>query len=327
MGEAPDPAGLPHGGRWPRERRQVDHVRGLGCRGHQPRGGRRLAALRRRPVHAYRAQAARRQRRHRSGQSSSTSRSSWKTANSARPPCNCPGTSDRLEEGLVELGCRFLVFDALTSFKSSRMSANSGDDVRAFLEPIQRMAGRLNAVILGIAHLGKDAERKARDSVKGASEWTDVPRQVLVFHREDSEAEGVISDVKGNLFRPHRAPSATGSNRFELPEHAITEVGRVVFTGDVDTSVDEARRSSLGDDDQDDRSAALRWARGLPRRERGDRRGDDQAARCEGAVHQRSRTIERSIRAKGVARRVGVEGVPAKGVLAARRHRRRRGDQ
>ncbi|WP_079930395.1 AAA family ATPase [Gordonia sp. i37] len=169
-----------------------------------------------------------------------------------------PRDIDRLEEGLVDMGCCFVVFDALTSFKSSRMSANSGDDVRAFLEPIQRMAGRLNAVVLGIAHLGKDGERKARDAVKGASEWTDVPRQVLAFHRDDGETEGVISDVKGNL---SPSPRSIGY-RFEnvaLPEHGIDEVGRIVFTGDVDTTVDDARRASTPDDDGDDRRAALRW--------------------------------------------------------------------
>ena len=169
-----------------------------------------------------------------------------------------PRDIDRLEEGLVEMGCRFVVFDALTSFKSSRMSANSGDDVRAFLEPIQRMAGRLNAVVLGIAHLGKDGERKARDAVKGASEWTDVPRQVLAFHRNDGETDGVISDVKGNL---SPSPRSIGY-RFEsvsLPEHGIDEVGRVVFTGDVDTTVDEARRSSVSDADTEDRKESEIW--------------------------------------------------------------------
>lgn len=169
-----------------------------------------------------------------------------------------PRDIDRLEEDLAEMGCGFAVFDAITSFKSSKMSANSGDDVRAFLEPIQRMAGRLNAVVLGIAHLGKDGERKARDAVKGASEWTDVPRQVLAFHREDGEMDGVISDVKGNL---SPSPRSIGY-RFEnvsLPEHGIDEVGRIIFTGDVDTSVDEARRSATPDDDSSDRKESEVW--------------------------------------------------------------------
>lgn len=169
-----------------------------------------------------------------------------------------PRDIDRLEEGLVALGCRFVVFDALTSFKSSKMSANSGDDVRAFLEPIQRMAGRLNAVVLGIAHLGKDGERKARDAVKGASEWTDVPRQVLAFHREDGETEGVISDVKGNLSPSPRSIGYQFEN-ISLPEHGIDEVGRIIFTGDVDTNVDEARRSAVPDDDTDDRKESEIW--------------------------------------------------------------------
>ncbi|GAA1071965.1 AAA family ATPase [Tsukamurella spumae] len=208
-----------------------------------------------------------------------------------------PRDIDRLEEGLVEMGCRFVVFDALTSFKSSRMSANSGDDVRAFLEPIQRMAGRLNAVVLGIAHLGKDGERKARDAVKGASEWTDVPRQVLAFHRNDGETDGVISDVKGNL---SPSPRSIGY-RFEsvsLPEHGIEEVGRVVFTGDVDTTVDEARRSSASDEgDDDDRSAALRWVEDYL-----EENGESDAAvvkrLCSKELCISIRTVERSIKVK-----------------------------
>jgi len=170
-----------------------------------------------------------------------------------------PRDLDLLEKGLLDLGCRWMVFDAITSFKPSKMSANSGDDVRAFLEPIQRMADRLNAVILGIAHLGKDGERKARDAVKGASEWTDVPRMTLAFHRDDAETEGVISDVKGNL---SPSPRSIGY-RFEsisLPEHGIEEVGRIVFTGDVDMNVDEARRTaSTPDAGDDDRKESEVW--------------------------------------------------------------------
>lgn len=169
-----------------------------------------------------------------------------------------PRDIQRLERELDHLGARFIVFDALTAFKPSTMSANSGDDVRAFLEPIQQMAGRLNAVVLGIAHLGKDGERKARDAVKGASEWTDVPRQALAFHRDDADVEGVISDVKGNL---SPSPRSIGY-RFEnvsLPEHDIEEVGRVVFTGDVDTTVDEARRSTAPDEDNSDRKESEIW--------------------------------------------------------------------
>lgn len=221
-----------------------------------------------------------------------------------------PRDIERLEEGLVEMGCSFVVFDALTSFKSSRMSANSGDDVRAFLEPIQRMAGRLNAVVLGIAHLGKDGDRKARDAVKGASEWTDVPRQVLAFHRDDDETEGVISDVKGNL---SPSPRSIGY-RFEtvtLPEHGIDEVGRIVFTGDVDTNVDQARRAASPDDDSDDRSEALRWVEDYLERE-----GKTDAAvvkrRCSKELCVSVRTVERSIKAPGSRVSSNPEGFPRK---------------
>lgn len=171
-----------------------------------------------------------------------------------------PRDLDQLETDLERMGCQFVVLDAITSFKPSAMSANNGDDVRAFLEPIQVMAGRLNAVVLGIAHLTKDGDRKARDAVKGASEWTDVPRMALVFHREDGDTNGVISDVKGNL---SPSPRSIGY-RFEslaLPEHQITEVGRVVFTGDVDTNVDDARRAAASEPDtaDDDRDAVRNW--------------------------------------------------------------------
>lgn len=208
-----------------------------------------------------------------------------------------PRDLERLEEGLVDLGCRFLVFDAITSFKPSKMSANSGDDVRAFLEPIQRMAGRLNAVVLGIAHLGKDGDRRAVDAVKGASEWTDVPRMTLAFHRDDTDTEGVISDVKGNL---SPSPRSIGY-RFEsisLPEHDIDEVGKIVFTGDVDITVDEARKSSVVDDDSDDRSSALRWVEDYL-----EENGETDAAIVKRLAAKELctsvRTIERSVRAKG----------------------------
>lgn len=211
-----------------------------------------------------------------------------------------PRDIERLEADLIGMGAKFVVLDALTSFKPSHMNSNSGDDVRAFLEPIQRMADRLNAVILGIAHLGKDGERKARDAVKGASEWTDVPRQTLAFHRDDEETEGVISDVKGNL---SPTPRSIGY-RFEnvtLPKFDIAEVGRIVFTGDVDTNVDQARRSAAPDENDDDRSDALRWVEDYLEQE-----GETDAAvikrACSKALCVSVRTVERSI--KGPSSRV-----------------------
>ncbi|AUN39983.1 AAA family ATPase [Tsukamurella tyrosinosolvens] len=218
-----------------------------------------------------------------------------------------PRDIERLEDDLLAQNIRFLVFDALTSFKPSNMSANSGDDVRAFLEPIQRMADRLNAVALGIAHLGKDGERKARDAVKGASEWTDVPRQTLAFHREDGETEGVISDVKGNL---SPSPRSIGY-RFEniaLPEHGIEEVGRVVFTGDVDTNVDEARKSAP-DEDIDDRKESEIWLEDFLEK---NGKTDSVVAKREGAkaLSVSLKTIQRAASSIGVVRTE--EGYPRK---------------
>ena len=158
-----------------------------------------------------------------------------------------PRDTDRLTDELALLGCKFVVFDALTSFKSGGKSANSVDDVREFLEPIQTMAGKLGAVVLGIAHLGKSGERDARDAVLGSSAWTDVPRSVLAFARDTETDTGVISAVKANLSPVKRS---IGYEFETVRDPDVGEIGRVQFTGDTDVTVDALRARDAHDGDE-----------------------------------------------------------------------------
>ena len=152
-----------------------------------------------------------------------------------------PEDISMVAEAMSDEGITFVVLDALTSFKPEGANSNSADDVRSFLEPIVRLANERDAVILGIAHLGKDNNREARQAVLGSTAWTDVPRSVLAFARDPETGWGVISDVKGNLTARSRNIEYTLESSSMMIDGEPTEVGRIVFGNDTDRTADDLR--------------------------------------------------------------------------------------
>ncbi|MBA3843318.1 MAG: AAA family ATPase [Actinobacteria bacterium] len=59
--------------------------------------------------------------------------------------------------------------------------------VRTAIGPLNALADRLDATILGVRHLGKDASRGALASVLGSTAWVDVPRCVILMARDDED--------------------------------------------------------------------------------------------------------------------------------------------
>ncbi|MDV7171921.1 AAA family ATPase [Gordonia amicalis] len=112
-----------------------------------------------------------------------------------------------LEEAITANGITLVVLDALTSFKPADVNANANDDVRRFLEPLQAMADRTGVVLLGIAHFGKADSGDAKRLVLGSTAWTDVPRSVLGFARDEESGDVVVTNVKKNLASRSRSLS------------------------------------------------------------------------------------------------------------------------
>lgn len=112
-----------------------------------------------------------------------------------------------LEEAITANGIALVVLDALTSFKPADVNANANDDVRRFLEPLQAMADRTGVVLLGIAHFGKADSGDAKRLVLGSTAWTDVPRSVLGFARDEESGDVVVTNVKKNLASRSRSLS------------------------------------------------------------------------------------------------------------------------
>jgi hypothetical protein len=57
--------------------------------------------------------------------------------------------------------------------------------VRTAIGPLNAIADRLDCMILGVRHLGKDTSKGALASVLGSTAWVDVPRCVILMARDD----------------------------------------------------------------------------------------------------------------------------------------------
>ncbi|MDJ0455479.1 AAA family ATPase [Gordonia amicalis] len=164
-------------------------------------------------------------------------------------PDDLPALRDLMSDNQI----RFLVLDAVTSFKAGNKSGDKQDEIRPFLEGLNRLADDLGAVVLGIAHFNKGTGREARLLVTGSTAWTDVPRSVLGFARDDSTGGGVITDVKGNLVAVPRSLTYSFVTVTVPVGDDATEVGRVVFGEDTTTTVDDLlNRSRDEGSDEDD---------------------------------------------------------------------------
>lgn len=165
-------------------------------------------------------------------------------------PDDLPALRDLMERN----GIRFLVLDAVTSFKQGNKSGDKQDEIRPFLEGLNRLADQLGAVVLGIAHFNKGAGREARLLVTGSTAWTDVPRSVLGFARDDATGGGIISDIKGNLVPQPRSLTYSFETVDVPVGDQVSEVGRVVFGPDTTTTVDELLNRPVDATSEDDDS-------------------------------------------------------------------------
>jgi hypothetical protein len=100
-----------------------------------------------------------------------------------RLPDNCAW----LEETAREIGnVGLIVVDPIGNHLGGVDTDKEGL-VRDAIGPLNAMSDRLDCMILGIRHLGKDASRGALASVLGSTAWVDVPRCVILMARDDED--------------------------------------------------------------------------------------------------------------------------------------------
>ncbi|MFU0532107.1 AAA family ATPase [Gardnerella vaginalis] len=101
-----------------------------------------------------------------------------------------PEDLEALETVLASHDIKLALVDPLNSYMDG--DTNRKDDVRKALDPLARMAQRLNTSIIGILHLNKGGGY-ASDKISGSHAFRDVARSVLLVAKDDETGKCFIT--------------------------------------------------------------------------------------------------------------------------------------
>jgi hypothetical protein len=131
-----------------------------------------------------------------------------------------PVDLDRLEALVTDIGnVGMLVIDPVGNHLGGVDTDKEGA-IRHALAGLNKLADELNCVVLGVRHIGKARQNGALAAILGSVAWSDLPRQVLMFARDD-EDEMVfhVGVIAGN----RTGRGAIESFRIELEDVGLKE--------------------------------------------------------------------------------------------------------
>lgn len=157
-----------------------------------------------------------------------------------------PRDADRLAEYCDARDVGLIVVDTGPSFLDRGLSSQREEDIRAFLQPLQRIAQRHRAVALVLCHLNKATASNSRHRVMGGAAWVNAPRLVLLVGappgadpRETGDRLLVVEKSNLGVYPP--AVSFALVSATEDPSRAIVRLGgevEGVRPGDLVRSLD-----------------------------------------------------------------------------------------
>jgi hypothetical protein len=144
-----------------------------------------------------------------------------------------PRDGDRLAEYCDARDVGLIVVDTGPSFLDRGLSSQREEDIRAFLEPLQRIAQRHRAVALVLCHLNKATAANSRHRVMGGAAWVNAPRLVLLVgapYGADPRETGdrLLAVEKSNLGVCPLGVSFTLVPATEDPSRAVVRLGEEV---------------------------------------------------------------------------------------------------
>ncbi|CED92177.1 MULTISPECIES: AAA family ATPase [Actinomyces] len=171
-----------------------------------------------------------------------------------------PRDNTALEEAIAANDVALVVVDPLMSLLGDGLSASRSREVRRMLDPLVRIADRTGSVVLGIAHHNKGAHTDPIMAVSESKAFTDVPRSVFAFARDDGNDCRVVSQTKNSLGRDAASlPSlqyTIEEATVPLPNGEEAHIGRFTPQGVSERSVTDLLRAKDDGEDADERSAA-----------------------------------------------------------------------
>jgi hypothetical protein len=152
-----------------------------------------------------------------------------------------PADCDAIAEACIDAGAGALMLDPIISLIDDRLSVNQSHELRQALEPLRRAAERAEVIVSALAHFNKTTDTDTLSKIPGARAWAEVARAAIAIAEDREAGHNVASQIKNNLGRldlPHLA------YRIEAvdidTDDGPTSVGRLVWTGESDTSAEEA---------------------------------------------------------------------------------------
>jgi KaiC/GvpD/RAD55 family RecA-like ATPase len=124
-----------------------------------------------------------------------------------------PEDIDKIEEVIKEKKAQALVIDPITSVING--DTNNRDDVRAALDPLAKLAQRLNISVIGVLHFNKGAGR-AGEKLSGSHSFRDICRSLLVVAKDDKTGQHILTINKSSY-----SQEADKSWEYELSSVAI----------------------------------------------------------------------------------------------------------
>lgn len=108
-----------------------------------------------------------------------------------------------LEQLIVRLKPRLVVFDPLVSFMGGKINIHKQNEVRQALQPLINIAQKHDVAILIVAHVTKGSPTAAIDQIMGSVDFSAAVRSALIAYpdpdkRADEEG-GIIAHAKHNL--------------------------------------------------------------------------------------------------------------------------------
>jgi RecA-family ATPase len=97
------------------------------------------------------------------------------------------------ESSIQEHDVALVTIDPIMSVLGEKINASRSKEVRSALDPLVRIADRTGSVILGIAHFNKGSSSDPTLSITESKAFTDVPRSVFTFARDDENECRVMS--------------------------------------------------------------------------------------------------------------------------------------
>lgn len=165
---------------------------------------------------------------------------------------NLPSDFDLLEQAITQHDVKLVVLDPLISTISSVVDTHKERSVRTVLDPLARMADRTGCVMLGICHFGKGAGTDASSLITGSGAFKNVPRAIFGFAVDAENEARVMTQTKNSLGRSDHPSLAYRIEEATVLTSTgeIAEVGRFVFEGISDRSVEDVLSSSHGDGEE-----------------------------------------------------------------------------